>query len=215
MKFSTPLTKDPPPVNNIPFWNMSADSSGGVSFNTAAISFTTSSYAGIKTVLISSLDISTHLGIPLTISLPAYLLITTGDSSLKSASSILLLSLVNSPISTLSFFLTSLATSVSTKLPAIRIVRDNTISPKDKTPTSVVPPPISTIITPFDLKISTFAPSAAAFISSSIKTSLIPIFKANSIIISLSILVTSDGQQITLEVFDNSLSVSFSTFFNT
>ena len=87
---------------------------------------------------------------------------------------ILISSAVCSPMRRLYFFLTYLTIASSKSSPATLIEELTTIPFKEITATSVVPPPISTIIFPHGLEISTPAPIAAAMGSSMIATSLAP-----------------------------------------
>ena len=66
--------------------------------------------------------------------------------------------------------------------PAIFTDEEVTIEPRDKTATSVVPPPISIIIDPLGFDISNPTPTAATFGSSSIYTLLAPVLSAASFI---------------------------------
>ena len=77
--------------------------------------------------------------------------------------------------------------------PAIFIDVLSTIPPRDITATSVVPPPISTIIVPLGWDISIPAPIAAAIGSSIRKTSLAPASIVASITAFFSTSVTPEG----------------------
>ena len=108
----------------------------------------------------------------------------------------LICSAVRSPINNLYLSLTNLIISASITSPAIFNDELVTMSPKDNTAISVVPPPISITIFPVGLLISRPAPIAATFGSSSINTFLAPHLSATSLIADFSIDVIFDGQQI-------------------
>ena len=103
---------------------------------------------------------------------------------------------MRSPINNLYLSLTNLIISSSITSPAIFNELLVTISPKDNTAISVVPPPISITIFPVGLEISSPAPTAATFGSSSINTRFAPHLSATSLIALFSIDVIFDGQQI-------------------
>ncbi len=81
--------------------------------------------------------------------------------------------------------------------PPIRIEVCKTIPLKEMTAISVVPPPISTIIFPIGLSISTPIPIAEAMASATRYTSLAPLRSALSRTARFSTSVTPEGTQIT------------------
>ena len=80
-----------------------------------------------------------------------------------------------------------------------------TTPPRDRTATSVVPPPISTIIDPVGSATGNPAPIAAATGSSIRNTLLAPAASADSLIARLSTFVAPVGTHMTICGFDNVL----------
>ena len=107
--------------------------------------------------------------------------------------SILIFSAVRSPIRRLYFFFIKLIIEASNASPAHLIERDATIPPRETTATSLVPPPISTIIQPVGDVVGSPAPIAAAIGSSTIKTFCAPAFLHDSRTARLSTAVTPEG----------------------
>ena len=86
--------------------------------------------------------------------------------------------------------------AASNSSPARLIERAATMPPRAITATSLVPPPISTIMLPTGEFVGRPAPMAAAIGSSMIRTLLAPAFLQDSRTARLSTAVTPDGMQI-------------------
>lgn len=110
--------------------------------------------------------------------------------------SIFIFSAVLSPISKLYFFLIKFIIERSNSSPATLTEREVTIPRSEITATSLVPPPISTIILPVGSATGRPAPIAAAIGSSTMNTLLAPAFSAASLTARFSTAVTPDGMHI-------------------
>ena len=147
------------------------------------------------------------LGKPVIKSLPLTCMDSPSPSSGGHADpiSFFILSEVASPIASLCIARIYSNIAESNLSPATLIDVDNTTPPSDNTATSVVPPPISTIIDPVGSATGRFAPIAAATGSSIINTLRAPAASADSLIALLSTFVAPEGTQITICGFVNDL----------
>ena len=171
MIWSIPLSILPPPVIIIPLSKISEANSGGVlssAFLTASTIMLTVSFNACR---ISSEDTSIVFGIPLTKSRPLTVIVPV-CIRMAEPTDFLMTSLVGKPISNLCSLRNHCTIASSISSPAMRIVSLVTTPFKAITAISVVPPPISTIILPMGLLISSPIPIAAATGSSIKNTSL-------------------------------------------
>gem|GEM_PF-2642457 len=174
------LSKAPPPASIIPFSKRSDASSGGVRsriVNTAPeIAFSGSEIAS----LISPESIVKTFGTPLVRSLPFTSTFSKFSSGYALPIVIFTVSAVLNPITKRCFLLMYSRMDSSILSPATRKEILSTMPPSERTATSVVPPPISTIMLPLGSDIGSPAPIAAASGSSIKCTSLAPANPADS-----------------------------------
>ena len=147
--------------------------------------------------LISLSDKVISFGKPLTRSRPFITASDISPTGIALPIVIFILSAVFSPIDILYSSLIKPIISLLSLSPANFILLDFTVPPSDSTAISVVPPPMSTIITPSASCIGSPAPIAAAIGSSIIYTSLAPAAVAASYTALVSTLVISQGIPIT------------------
>ena len=94
------------------------------------------------------------------------------------------------------FFLIKFMIALSNSSPATLTEREATIPLREITATSLVPPPISTIMLPEGSPTGSPAPTAAAIGSSMMNTGFAPAFSAASFTARFSTAVTPEGIQI-------------------
>ncbi len=160
---SRPFKRAPPPVKITPLFIISPANSGGVFSSTSFTAPITDSTGSIIASLTCSAEIVKVFGKPLTRSLP---LISVVSPFLLPGNAVptafLISSPVRSPIIKLNSRLTYFTMASSNLSPPTLIDLLQTIPPRERTATSVVPPPTSTIMLPLASAISKPAPRAAA-----------------------------------------------------
>ena len=193
----------PPPASTIPRSMMSEASSGGV---LSRVCFTASMiwFSGTSRAWRTSLEESTTvLGNPVTRSRPRISASTSSGSSAAEPISSLTSSAVDGPIMSLYSFFTCSMIASSSSSPPTRIDWLTTIPPSEITATSVVPPPMSTIMLPVASDTGRPAPIAAA-IGSSIRSAWrAPADSVASITARFSTPVTPDGTHTTTRGWAN------------
>src|SRR5699024_1700393 len=187
----------PPPERTIPLSIISADNSGGVFSNVTFIASTIFSTSSSKAVVISLDVIVIVLGKPVKRSRPRISISSISSTGLAEPITCLISSAVLSPIIILYSFRMYLVIDESKSLPAVLIDLLVTIPPKEITATSVVPPPISTIILPVGSHTGKSDPIAAAKGSAIVKASFAPACLAASTTALSSTFVIPVGTQIT------------------
>ena len=119
--------------------------------------------------------------------------------------SILISSAVRSPMRRLYFFLTYAMMAASSASPAMRTLLEVTMPSIAMTATSLVPPPMSTIMLPVGSSTGSPAPIAAAIGSSMIYTSFAPAVRAALLTARRSTSVTPHGMQMMTRTLEKML----------
>ncbi len=147
-RLSSPLSSAPPPASVSPRSTRSAASSGGHRSRVVRTASMMDDSGSAMASRISSDEIFIVLGRPATRSLPLTSMVSSLGSSMADPRRILISSAVLSPIMRLyaRFMYEMMASSSSS--PAVRTERLYTIPASEMSATSVVPPPMSTIIHP-------------------------------------------------------------------
>jgi hypothetical protein len=175
-----PRSSEPPPASAMPFSTRSAASSGSAFSSvlvTASMIAPTGSWSASR---ISALVITVLRGRPEIMSRPRTSIEVSSPTGAADPISILIRSEVCSPIIRLyvRFMWLMIASSMSS--PATRTISQVAMSASDMIATSVVPPPMSTIIDAVGSANGSPAPIAAAMGSSSRKVRLAPARSAES-----------------------------------